>query len=95
MILFFLFIIIGFYFLLFLNIVNEDWLRKISMLLFVLIVVLFFGFYDGFFGLGIGSLIVLVFIFLCGYSVIRVIVNVKILNFISNFVVLLYFIIFG
>ncbi|MGX1457229.1 uncharacterized protein ACUXG3_001551 [Bacillus thuringiensis] len=95
MILPFLLVFIGIYFLLSPNIANEDRPRKISMLLFALTVAPLLGFYDGFFGPGTGSLIALAFILLCGYSATRATANAKILNFTSNFAALLYFIIFG
>ncbi|MBP3040930.1 TSUP family transporter [Bacillaceae bacterium Marseille-Q3522] len=95
MILPFMLITIGLYFLFSPNISNEDRQMKISMVLFSLIAAPLLGFYDGFFGPGTGSLMALAFILLCGYSAPRATANAKILNFTSNLAALLYFIFFG
>lgn len=95
MILPFLLISIGLYFLFSPNISNEDRQMKISLLLFSLTAAPLLGFYDGFFGPGTGSLMAMAFIILCGYSAPRATANAKILNFTSNIAALLYFIVFG
>lgn len=95
MILPFLLISIGLYFLFSPNISNEDRQMKISLSLFSLTAAPLLGFYDGFFGPGTGSLMALAFIMLCGYSTPRATANSKILNFTSNIAALLYFIVFG
>lgn len=53
------------------------------------------GFYDGFFGLGIGIFLIFGFIKIYGYDFLYVFVNIKILNLISNIILLLLFMING
>jgi len=53
------------------------------------------GFYDGVFGPGTGSFLMLAFVGLCGYGVIRATANTKLLNFTSNMTALVLFILGG
>jgi uncharacterized membrane protein YfcA len=53
------------------------------------------GFYDGFFGPGTGSFFTIAFIYLLGYSLPMATGNTKLLNFTSNIVALIVFIISG
>ncbi|MFC4075317.1 TSUP family transporter [Salinithrix halophila] len=95
MILPFLLIAIGLYFLFSPNVENKDRPMKISISVFALAIAPILGFYDGFFGPGTGSLIALSFITLCGYGASKATANAKVLNFTSNISALLYFVIFG
>lgn len=64
-------------------------------LFFVLIVGGCVGFYDGFFGLVVGLFYVLVFVMLCGFNFVKVMVYVKLFNVMLNIGGLLLFIFGG
>ncbi|NBI27853.1 TSUP family transporter [Chengkuizengella marina] len=91
----FLLIFIGLYFLFSPNIENKDRKMKMRLSLFSLTIAPLLGLYDGFFGPGTGSLMALSFIALCGYGASKATAHAKILNFTSNISALLYFVLFG
>ncbi|MDP5276756.1 TSUP family transporter [Chengkuizengella axinellae] len=95
MILPFMLVFIGIYFLFSPNIDNKDRPMRMKLSLFSFLIAPLLGFYDGFFGPGTGSLIAMAFIALCGYSSSKATANAKLLNFTSNFSALIYFIFFG
>ncbi len=53
------------------------------------------GFYDGFLGPGAGSLYALALVSLMGYGLAKATAYAKVLNFVSNFSALVYFLLFG
>ena len=90
-----LLILMGLYFLFAPNIDDKERKQKISLIVFAIIVAPVLGFYDGFFGPGTGSFMMLAFVLLCGYGISKSTANAKILNFTSNIASLLYFIVYG
>ena len=90
-----LLILMGLYFLFAPNIDDKERKQKISLIVFAIIVAPVLGFYDGFFGPGTGSFMMLAFVLLCGYGISKSTANAKILNFTSNISSLLYFIVYG
>ncbi|MEN8212917.1 MAG: TSUP family transporter [Pseudomonadota bacterium] len=69
--------------------------QRISLLPFSVIIGFSVGFYDGFFGPGAGSFFTLAFVLLLGYSLPQAVGGTKLLNFTSNLVALLVFILGG
>ncbi|MBG7602046.1 MAG: TSUP family transporter [Gammaproteobacteria bacterium] len=69
--------------------------QRINLLPFSLIIGFSVGFYDGFFGPGAGSFFTLAFVLLLGYSLPHAIGGTKLLNFTSNLVALLVFLLSG
>jgi uncharacterized membrane protein YfcA len=63
--------------------------------LFACAVALPLGFYDGFFGPGVGTLLAVAFAGLLGFNLVKATGHAKVLNFTSNLAALLYFIAFG
>ncbi|MDD2365305.1 MAG: TSUP family transporter [Desulfuromonadaceae bacterium] len=59
--------------------------------IFYLIFGLIIGFYDGFFGPGTGSFWTMALIMLLGYSMLKATAATKVMNFVSNFVALIFF----
>lgn len=90
-----LLIAIGLYFLFSPSIKDLDSTPKISALLFALLACPLLGFYDGFFGPGTGSFMMIAFVALAGYKVSKATAHTKVLNFTSNIASLLYFVIYG
>ena len=90
-----LLIAIALYFLLSPSIGDVDSTPKLSAMAFALLACPLLGFYDGFFGPGTGSFMMLAFVALAGYRVSKATAHTKILNFTSNISSLLYFICFG
>lgn len=90
-----LLIFIGIYFLLTKNIGEVEKHKLISSTLYAFTFVLVIGFYDGFFGPGTGSFFTICFIYFLGYNISRATVETKVLNFITNFAALLFFLIYG
>lgn len=86
---------IGGYFLFAPNLDDRPRKKKISYIAFALAVSTALGFYDGFFGPGTGSLMMLAFVWCCGYGLTLATAHAKLLNFISNVSSLLCFFIFG
>lgn len=66
------------------NLDDLDRSRRMTPLLFGLLVVPAIGFYDGLFGPGTGSFFMLAFIALAGYGVLKATAHTKLLNFASN-----------
>ncbi|WP_025028936.1 TSUP family transporter [Caldalkalibacillus mannanilyticus] len=95
MILPFLLIVIGLYFLFSPKVENKDRQARMKLSVFALTVAPLLGFYDGFFGPGTGSIMALSFIALCGFGAPKATAHAKVLNFISNIAALLYFVFFG
>lgn len=91
----FLLIAMGLYFLLSPTIRNEDAKGRMSLIAFSLTIAMVLGFYDGFFGPGTGSLMALSFVVLLGYGLPKATANAKVLNFVSNISALIYFVFFG
>lgn len=53
------------------------------------------GFYDGFFGLGMGSFLIFLFVCFFGFDFLYVLVGVKVVNVVINLVVFVYFVLNG
>lgn len=90
-----LLILIGIYFLVTKNIGEVEKHKLISSTLYSFTFVLLIGFYDGFFGPGTGSFFTICFIFFLGYNISRATAETKVLNFMTNFAALLFFLVFG
>jgi len=69
--------------------------QRINVLPFSVVIGFSIGFYDGFFGPGAGSFFTLGFVLLLGYSLPQAIGGTKLLNFTSNLVALLVFLLSG
>jgi uncharacterized membrane protein YfcA len=80
----FLLIAIGAYFAFKPNMNDIDRTERLSRSAFGLTVVPFMGFYDGMFGPGTGSFLMLAFVTLAGYGVLKATAHTKLLNFASN-----------
>ena len=72
---------------------QTDGKSKISERVFYILIGLSLGFYDGFFGPGTGSFWVVAFVLLLGYNMKKATTHTKVMNFTSNIVSLLFFII--
>lgn len=70
---------------------DVDRARRLSPFLFGFTVVPMVGFYDGLFGPGAGSFLMLAFVALAGYGVLKATAHTRLLNFSSNFGSLLFF----
>lgn len=79
-----LLIAVALFFLLKPKISDLDGARRISPLLFGLFVVPVIGFYDGAFGPGTGSFLMLSFVMLAGFGMLKATAHTKLLNFGSN-----------
>ncbi|TIW64903.1 MAG: hypothetical protein E5V60_17970 [Mesorhizobium sp.] len=66
------------------NMGDVDRAERLSPFLFGLTVVPAIGFYDGLFGPGTGSFLMLAFVALAGYGVLKATAHTKLLNFASN-----------
>ncbi|PZO77802.1 MAG: hypothetical protein DI629_13555 [Mesorhizobium amorphae] len=66
------------------NLNDEDRARRISPALFTATVPLVIGAYDGVFGPGTGSFMMLAFVSLAGYGMLKATAHTKLLNFASN-----------
>ena len=66
------------------NMGDADRARRLSPVLFALLMVPAIGFYDGVFGPGAGSFFMLAFVTLAGYGVLKATAHTKFLNFASN-----------
>ncbi|RVC75047.1 hypothetical protein EN745_28535 [Mesorhizobium sp. M4A.F.Ca.ET.022.05.2.1] len=66
------------------NMGDVDRAERLSPFLFGLTVVPAIGFYDGLFGPGTGSFLMLAFVALAGYGVLKATTHTKLLNFASN-----------
>ncbi|RVD72695.1 MAG: hypothetical protein E5V62_10470 [Mesorhizobium sp.] len=66
------------------NMGDVDSAERLSPFLFGLTVVPAIGFYDGLFGPGTGSFLMLAFVALAGYGVLKATAHTKLLNFASN-----------
>ncbi|QDP41839.1 TSUP family transporter [Radiobacillus deserti] len=91
----FLLISIGLYFLFSPKVDDIDRKAKIKFSVFSLTFAPILGFYDGFFGPGTGSLMAVAFITLCGFGAPKATAHAKVLNFTSNVAALLSFLLFG
>lgn len=80
----FVLIAIAIYFALKPNVDDLDRARRISPLVFGATVVPVIGTYDGMFGPGAGSFLMLAFVSLAGYGVLKATAHTKLLNFSSN-----------
>ncbi|WGE89828.1 TSUP family transporter [Actinobacillus arthritidis] len=90
----FLVLIIGIYFLFSPNVGDEDRKQRISFPLFAFSAA-GIGFYDGMFGPATGSFFTLAFILLLGFNLPKAVAHAKVLNFTSNFAALIFFILGG
>lgn len=90
-----LLIAIALYFLLSPSIGDVDSTPKLGTIAFALLLCPLLGFYDGFFGPGTGSFMLLAFVAVAGYRVSKATAHSKVLNFTSNIASLLYFVFFG
>ncbi|WP_435237513.1 TSUP family transporter [Psychromonas sp. PT13] len=91
----FLILGIGAYFLFSKKIAAEDNKQIVGPTLFAFIIALSLGFYDGFFGPGVGSFLTLAFVSLAGHNLIKATAHAKVLNFSSNIAALISFAIAG
>lgn len=73
----------------------EDSHARMQSGLFYLISGLAIGFYDGFFGPGTGSFWTMALMMLLGYSMMRATATTKVMNFTSNVVALIFFLLVG
>jgi uncharacterized membrane protein YfcA len=80
----FVLIAIALYFALKPNMDDVDRAQRITPVLFGLAVVPLVGFYDGVFGPGTGSFLMLAFVSLAGYGVLKATAHTKLLNFATN-----------
>jgi hypothetical protein len=80
----FLLIAIAIYFAVKPNLDDVDRTERLSPFLFGLTLVPVIGFYDGLFGPGTGSFMMLAFVTLAGYGVLKATAHTKLLNFASN-----------
>lgn len=87
----FLILGIGGYFLFSPSITDEDRLQRLSPLAFAFTAALGVGFYDGFFGPGTGSFFALAFVTLAGFGLAKATAHTKVLNFATNISSLLFF----
>ncbi len=74
---------------------DQDAKARLAPRTFAALAGLSLGFYDGFFGPGVGSFLVFAHVLLLGYNLLRASAHSKVMNFTSNFVSLLVFIIGG
>jgi len=79
-----LLVAIALYFLFKPNMDDVDRAQRLSPFLFGLTVVPAIGFYDGLFGPGTGSFLMLAFVALAGFGVLKATAHTKLLNFASN-----------
>lgn len=91
----FLVLIIGIYFLFSPTAGNEDRKQRISFPLFAFSAAAGIGFYDGMFGPATGSFFTLAFILLLGFNLPKAVAHAKVLNFTSNFASLIFFMLGG
>ncbi|WGE36879.1 TSUP family transporter [Actinobacillus genomosp. 1] len=91
----FLVLIIGIYFLFSPTVGDEDRKQRISFPLFAFSAAAGIGFYDGMFGPATGSFFTLAFILLLGFNLPKAVAHAKVLNFTSNFAALIFFILGG
>lgn len=91
----FLVLIIGIYFLFSPTVGNEDRKQRISFPLFAFSAAAGIGFYDGMFGPATGSFFTLAFILLLGFNLPKAVAHAKVLNFTSNFASLIFFMLGG
>ena len=87
--------VIALYTLFFPGLGSEDVHARMSPGPFYLIFGLSIGFYDGFFGPGTGSFWAMAFMLLMGYSMTRATAYTKVMNFTSNIIALLFFLLAG
>lgn len=80
----FLLVAIGIYFAVKPNLSDEDGVRRMPAIAFLVTFVPLIGFYDGVFGPGTGSFFMLGFVALAGFGVLRATAHTKLLNFASN-----------
>jgi hypothetical protein len=64
---------------------DQDAGRRLSPVVFALVIVPLIGAYDGLFGPGTGSFFMLAFVTLAGFGVLKATAHTKLLNFASNF----------
>lgn len=91
----FLVLAIGAYFLFATKTTDEDKQQLLSSTLFSFTAALFLGFYDGFFGSGIGSFYTLAFASLSGYGLMKATAHARVLTFSSNIAALIFFVLGG
>ena len=91
----FLMLAIGGYFLFSKKITEEDKHRVLTPSIFAFTAALGVGFYDGFFGPGTGSFFALAFVSMAGYGLAKATAHAKVLNFSTNIASLVFFAIGG
>ena len=91
----FLILAIGLYFLLTPKLGESDRKQRISYTVFALCFGSLLGFYDGFFGPGVGSLMNLACVTLLGFNLTKATAHAKVMNVTSNFASLIFFFIGG
>jgi uncharacterized membrane protein YfcA len=87
----FLILAIGGYFLFSKQISNEDKQQRLAPTAFAFTAALGVGLYDGFFGPGTGSFFALAFVSLAGFGLAKATAHAKVLNFATNIASLLFF----
>lgn len=87
----FLILIIGGYFLFSKKITDDDKKQLLTPTLFALTAALLIGLYDGFFGPGTGSFFALAFVSLAGFGLAKATAHAKVLNFTTNIASLMFF----
>ncbi len=90
-----LLIVIGIYFIFSKNVGEVEKHKKITYTVFAFTIALFLGFYDGFFGPGVGSFFAIAFVYYLGYNLSKATAQAKVLNFATNAGALTFFIFFG
>lgn len=88
-------IAIGLYFLLTPSIGAQDSKQRLGYYVFGVVIGGGVGFYDGIFGPGTGSFFALAYVMLLGYNLSKATAHAKLLNFVSNFGSLLFFMVAG
>jgi uncharacterized membrane protein YfcA len=91
----FLILAIGCYFLLSKKISEQDRQQILTPSVFAFTAALGVGFYDGFFGPGTGSFFALAFVSLAGFGLAKATAHAKLLNFATNIASLIFFLIGG
>lgn len=91
----FLLISIGLYFLFSKKVDDTKGKIRLGMISFSVLICPILGFYDGFFGPGTGSFMILALVLFSGFGISQATANAKVLNLSSNISSLCYFLMFG
>jgi uncharacterized protein len=91
----FLLVAIGVYFLFSPRVGDKDTHSRMTVNMYYLLFGTAFGFYDGFFGPGVGSFWVIAFVMLLGYNLTKATGYTKLMNFVSNITAFFFFLLNG